>query len=131
MPKAYSADLRKRVIDFIGSGHSCRAAASHFGVSISFAVRLMRTWREEGRIGPRRGGGWRHSKLEPHRAYLLARIAQQEDISMPELAQELAERGSDVAPASISRWFIRNGYRYKKNTVGHGTRTRPGAARPG
>lgn len=33
---------------------------------------------------------------------------------MPELAAELAQPGTRVAPSSISRWFIRNGYSFKK-----------------
>jgi hypothetical protein len=33
---------------------------------------------------------------------------------MPQLAAELAARGTEVTPASISRWFRRNGYRFKK-----------------
>ena len=33
---------------------------------------------------------------------------------MPQLAAELAALGTRVMPASISRWFIRHGYRFKK-----------------
>ena len=37
---------------------------------------------------------------------------------MPELAAELAAASDlQVAPASISRWFIRNGYRFKKTLL--------------
>jgi len=37
MAKTYSLDLRERVVMAVISGQSCRAAASHFGVSISSA----------------------------------------------------------------------------------------------
>ena len=33
---------------------------------------------------------------------------------MPQLAAELAALGTKVMPASISRWFIRQGYSFKK-----------------
>ena len=41
MGKSYSSDLRERVIDLIETGRSRREAASRFGVSASFAVKLM------------------------------------------------------------------------------------------
>jgi len=130
MPKAYSRDLRERVSRFVDAGHSRHAAAAHFGVSVSFVVRLMQAWRRTGRLDPKPGGGWRHSKLDPHRSFLLRRIGEKDDITMPELSAELAAKGTNVDPASISRWFIRNGYRFKKNAAGQRTRTRrraPGA----
>jgi transposase len=124
MPKAYSLDLRERVVGFVEAGHSRHAAAAHFGVSVSFVVFLMRAWRATGSLAPKPSGGRRHSKLDPHRAFLLARVAEKGDIAMPELAAELdAATGTRVAPASISRWFIRNGYRFKKNTAGLRTRS--------
>lgn len=42
MPKAYSLDLRERVARLVDGGHSRRAAAAHFGVSVSFVVNLRR-----------------------------------------------------------------------------------------
>jgi len=46
------------------------------------------------------------------------RLAEGDDITMPELAAELPGRGTVVAPSSISRWLIRNGYRFKKKAAG-------------
>ncbi len=57
----------------------------------------------------------RHAKLEPHRSFLLAQVAEKADITMPELAAELAAAtGEKADPASLSRWLIRAGYRFKK-----------------
>lgn len=123
MPRAYSLDLRTRIVGYVDAGHSRHAAAAHFGVSASFVVNLLRAWRETGRLGPRPAGGRRHSKLDPHSAFLLERVAEREDITMPELSAELSAKGTTVDPTSISRWFIRNGYRFKKNAVGQRTRS--------
>ena len=41
MGHCYSLDLRVRVAAFVEAGHSCRAAARHFGVSDSFAIKLV------------------------------------------------------------------------------------------
>jgi transposase len=124
MPRAYSLDLRERVARFVDAGRSRRAAAAHFGVSVSFVVRLIRQWRATGALEAKPLGGRRHAKLEPYRAFLLAKVAERPDITMPELAAELATAaGTSAAPASLSRWLIRNGYRFKKNAAGQ--RTRP------
>jgi transposase len=45
MGHCYSLDLRVRVADFVEAGHSCRAAARHFDVSDSFAIKLVRRTR--------------------------------------------------------------------------------------
>lgn len=124
MPKPYSLDLRERVVRFVEAGHSRRAAAAHFGVSVSFVVILMRNYRSTNTLVPKASGGRRHSKLDPHRSFLLGRVVEKDDITMPELAAELAAvTGVQVAPASISRWLIRNGYRFKKNAAGQRARS--------
>ncbi len=123
MTKALSLDLRRRVVRFVEAGHSRHEAAARFEVSVSFVVKLVAAWRSTGSYAPKPEGGWRYSKLDPHRAFLLRRVAEQADITMPELAVELAELGVAIAPASLSRWYLRNGYRFKKNTAGVGTRS--------
>lgn len=124
MPKAYSLDLRERVVRFVEVGRSCHAAAAHFSVSVSFVVRLMKAFRTAGSLAPKPSGGRRHAKLAPHRAFLIARIEEKADITMPELAAELAAAtGTKTDPASLSRWLIRNGYRFKKNSAGERARS--------
>jgi transposase len=124
MTKSYSLDLRRRVARFVEAGHSCHAAARHFEVSVAFVVRLMAAYRATGSLAAKPEGGWRYSKLDPHREFLLQRVAEKGDITMPQLAAELAARGTKILPASIARWFIRQGYRFKKNAAGQRTRTR-------
>lgn len=130
MTKSYSLDLRERVVGFVEAGGSRHAAAAHFGVSVSFVVKLMAAFRATGSLEAKPEGGWRYSKLDPHRDFVLRRVAEKDDITMPELAAELAARSTVVAPSSISRWLIRNGYRFKKNaarqragSAGRGSRT--------
>ena len=124
MPKAYSLDLRERVARFVACGRSCHAAAAHFSVSVSFVVRLMKAFRTTGTLAPRPSGGRRHAKLAPHRAFLIARIEEKADVTMPELTAEFAAAtGTRADPASLSRFLIRNRYRFKKNPCGE--RARP------
>jgi transposase len=123
MTKSYSVDLRQRVVRYVEAGHSRHAAARHFAVSVAFAVKLVAAFRATGRLAPKPEGGWRYSKLDPHRDFLIRRVAEKGDITMPELAAGLAAQGTQVTPAAISRWFIRQGYRFKKNAAGQRTRT--------
>jgi transposase len=80
MPEAYSLDLRERVARFVEGGRSCHAAAALFSVSVSFVVRLMKSFRATGGLAPKPSGGRRHAKLDPHRAFLLGRIAEKADM---------------------------------------------------
>jgi transposase len=93
-------------------------------VSVSFVVKLMRSFRATGSLTPKPSGGRRHAKLDPHRRFLIARIEEKADITMPELAAELSKAtGTKADPASLSRWLIRNGYRFKKNAAGERARS--------
>jgi len=124
MPKPYSLDLRERVVGFVEDGRSRRAAAAHFKVSVSFVVNLVKAVRTRGSFEHKSSGGRRHSKLEPHRSFLLAQVAEKVDITMPELAGALAAAtGEKADPASLSRWLIRAGYRFKKNSAGERARS--------
>ena len=57
MPKAYSADMRERVIARFESGGSRREVAEHFEVSASAAVIWVKCFYESGRCAakPRAG----------------------------------------------------------------------------
>jgi transposase len=97
---------------------------------VAFVVRLMAAYRATGSLAAKPEGGWRYSKLDPHREFLLQRVAEKGDITMPQLAAELATRGTKVTPASISHWYRRQGYSFKQNAAGQRARTRrraPGA----
>jgi transposase len=118
MGKPYSLDLRGRIIGYIERGGSRRGAAEHFSVSPSCAVKLKERWDRTGSTAPGKRGG-SVGKLAPHKGFLLARVKEKPDITMPELAEVLkAETGTEAAPASLSRFLIRHGQRFKKNIAG-------------
>ena len=94
-----------------------------FAVSASSAVRIVARHEATGSVAPKVGHVGRRSKLEAHRDDLIRRIAEVPDITMPELAAELAAQGTRIDPSNLSRWFIRNGYRVKKNAAGQRARS--------
>lgn len=75
MALSYSLDLRKCVVAIVELGPSRRSAARHFGVSESFAIRLLRQVVASGSIGPGRQDRPRGSgHLEPHAAFLIGAV---------------------------------------------------------
>ncbi|WP_099513636.1 IS630 family transposase [Microvirga ossetica] len=116
MTQSYSLDLRVRVVAFVEAGHSCRAAARHFGVSDSFAIKLLQRQKTSGSPTPARQGrppGRR--RLSPYETFLIQAVEAKPDITMPELAARLLEEhGIVAAPATLSRLLCRHGFTYKK-----------------
>ncbi len=116
MPKAYSQDLRERVIKAVTEGEmSRRSAARRFGVSESSAVKWLQGYEREGRVCPRGTGGHRPSKTKPEREWLLAALAAEPDITLETLsANLLAERGIKADTSMLSRFFRSENISFKK-----------------
>jgi transposase len=117
MGRAYSLDLRERISGYIARGGSRRAAARHFGVSPSTAVRIAAQMAERGTLAPRRiGRPPGRGKLAGHAGFLVEIVEAVPDIALVELAAALeAEHGVRVHPSSISRLLTRAGMTYKKS----------------
>jgi transposase len=131
MARAYSQDLRDRVIDAALSGSAARHAAARFGVGIATAIRWVRQARETGDRAARRQGQPRRSKLDPHRDYILALIAAAPDMTISEMLERLAlERDVRASRATLWTLLDRCGLTFKKVGACHRARPpgHPGAA---
>lgn len=126
MGRFYSMDLRERVIARIANGHSRRSTARHFGVSESFAIKLMQRHDREGTAAPPRQGRPRgRGRLTTFEGFLIEEVERQPDVTMPELAAKLLTcHGVTADPAVLSRFLCRRGFTYKKIADGRGVRTR-------
>ena len=126
MIRSYSLDLRERVVAAVGAGMSRRAAARHFAVSESSAVRWAGRSAREGSCASRRPGRPAgKGPLSDHLEFLIAQVEAVPDITMPELAEQLLDRrGIACDPASLSRLLCRAGFTYKKTADGLGVRSR-------
>lgn len=125
MGHSYSLDLRERIVSLVRDGQSRREAARHFGVSDSCAIKLLQRVEATGSPEPaRQGRPQGEGKLAPHRDFLIARINEKPDITLPELAAELlAAREVSVWPQSLSRFLGKAGFSYKKSPAGLRART--------
>lgn len=124
MARAYSQDLRDRVIDAGLSGMPARQAAARFGVGIATAIVWVRRARESGVRTARRQGQPRRSKLAPHRDFLLDLIAATEDITLVEMQERLAaERGIRASVGTIWTFLDRCNMTVKKRPLMPRSRT--------
>ena len=121
MGRAYSQDLRYRVID---AGTSARAAAERFGIGVATAIVWTRRARETGERSARKQGQPKRSKLDPHRDYLLRLIEAEPDITIVEMQAHLAgEAGVSASVGTIWSFLDRAGLTFKKRPPTRPSRT--------
>ena len=119
MARPYSNDLRERVAGSVASGRSCRETARLFGVSVASVVKWSQRHRATGSAVARPMGGRRQPVLAAERGWLLARVAEQPELTVRTLAAELAERGLPVSHNTVWVLLRRAGHSFKKNAVCH------------
>lgn len=115
MSKAYSKDLRVRVIEAVDKGESARGAARIFSVSPASAIKWVQLWRLSGIAEANPVRGRRKSPLDLHAAWLLDLIAKQPDLTLAEIKDRLLERQVSSSANSIWRFFQRHGISFKKD----------------
>jgi transposase len=116
MTKAYSLDLRERVIAAVEGGASRREAAERFEISVSSAIRWMQRWTSAGNAAAAPQGGSR-SPLEDHASWLLALIAAQPDLTLEEVVAAMRKQGIAGSRTAVWRFFERHGITFKKNSA--------------
>jgi len=118
MVKAYSEDLRERVVRRVVSGKPIREVAAVFGVSVASVAKWSLRLRATGSVAANPMGGDRRSKLPPHREWLLQVIAVETDLTLEALAARLlAERGVRADAPMLCRFFKAAGISFKKKLV--------------
>jgi transposase len=113
MPKAYSGDLRGRVIDAVQSGASRREAAERFEVSASAAIKWLQRWRDSSSAAPRPRGG-SISVLEKSAAAILRLVGEQPDLTLVETVGELRKRRIKTSRSALWRFLDRHNITVKK-----------------
>ncbi len=104
--KAYSTDLRQKVIDaYENQEGSQRNLASRFSVSLTFIQKLLKQYRNSGTIEPKAHGGGNTTKLNSEQMALVAALIEEDnDAILMELCDRLKERtGVKVSRATMGR----------------------------
>ena len=109
--RAYSMDLRVRVLAALDAGESTAAVAARFAVSPAWVRRLKQRRRETGETAPRARTPNRGPKLAPHADRLRQLLTAAPDATLAELRADLGVR---VALSTVWAAVRRLGYTLKK-----------------
>jgi transposase len=114
MPKAYSADIRGRVIARVESGASRREAAEQYEISASAAVKWVKCFRDTGSCAAKPRGG-STSPLEEHADWLLRLVAEQPDLTLDEVVLAMRKQRIPGSRSAVWRFFNRHKITFKKS----------------
>jgi transposase len=110
--RAYSLDLRTRVLADYDAGMTTQAIAEKYRISTK-CVRDLRQLREEtGQLSPRQGKTGPKPKLAEHAEQLATLVQEQPDATLEELQQRLPVR---VGLSTIWRALVALGVTLKKS----------------
>jgi transposase len=132
--KAYSIDLRERIVRSVQAGRSQCETARVFGIALSTVKRLLQQLREQGSLAPKPiPGAARHIGPAQEEA-LRAQLQAHSDATLEQrCALWSQEHGREVSVATMSRALARLRWTHKKSHSrrASGTRrpVRPGARR--
>lgn len=112
--RAYSMDLRERVIDACDSGMGTSEVAETFSVSSAWIRRLKQRRRETGCFGPKAQRRGSIRILAGHEDKIKEIIAAKPDSTSKEIAEKLGKLSIKVSRQTVDVAVKRLGFRYKK-----------------
>ena len=122
--KAYSTDLRERVVAACDAGDATREQiAARFSVSVAWIRKLVRQRRETGSIDPKPRGGGRAPAFDAEAGRRLREaVRADDDATLEELARAA---GVSCCASAVHRALARLGVTRKKSRGGRPSRTAP------
>ena len=121
MTRAYSMDLRERVVSAVLSGATVREAAARFGVAVSTVVKWSGRQRATGSVAPKKVGGHRKPVLrDKARIFIVNRIAEKPDLTIRALQGELMRQGVKISHDTVWKCLRAEKFSSKKNRVRSG-----------
>jgi transposase len=115
--KSYSLDLREKILEtYKAGGITQRELAARFRVSTFFVVKLLGLHRRGESIQARLRGGRRKPILtEQIREFIKAELAEQNDLTLPELCQQVEQQFNiSVSAPTMCRALGKMNLRRKK-----------------
>jgi transposase len=101
MVRAYSNDLRERVVRRVLAGESIRAVAATYAISPSAVAKWSGRFQATGCVAPAKMGGYRPVILAAHRAFIHGRFAETSDLTLRGLQKQLSDRGVRISYGAI------------------------------
>ena len=113
--KAYSEDLRERVLRAVDQGHPRAQIVQLFGVSRASIKRYLKQRRETGKLAPKLIPGRPPQKLAPLQAGLVGQLQAHDDVRLEDHCRLWEQtHGVRVSTATMSRAIKRVGWTRKK-----------------
>jgi transposase len=126
MARAYSLDLRERVVAAIEEGLSTHQAAARFSIGISTAGAWARLKRSQGDVRPGRQGKPKGSVLDAHADFILGVLEAKPDTTLDELVDRLAaERAVRIVRTAVWKFLDRRDMTHKKRPHTRASRNAP------
>lgn len=125
MTRAFSDDLRSRVLAASRNGMSARSAAARFRIGISTAIAWIASARQ-GRLTAAKQGRRGGSRLDAHEDYIVGMIEEEKDITLNEMVLRLSEeRAVSIGRSALDIWLRKRGWTFKKRPHMHWSRSVP------
>ena len=118
--RAYSNDLRERVIADRKAGLESLEIAEKYSVSRSWVNDLWLRYRKTGSFEPKKMGGHKKPILQERAAEIRKAMEDKPDSTLKELRERLGFTGS---LQTVSSMLLRLGYSFKKNNTRFRTRS--------
>jgi transposase len=113
--KAYSLDLRAKVLRAVDQGYPREEIVKLVGVSRATIKRYLKQWRETGDVAPKAIPGRPPKKLGSLQAELGAQLQAHDDLSLAEQCRLWEQsHGMRVSPTTMNRAIKRLGWTRKK-----------------
>lgn len=128
--KAYSLDLRQKIVDAYAEGNiSQRQLAKQFRVALSFVEKLLKQHRETGNIAAKKRMNQTPTKLNDEQLQVLEQLVEENnDATLEELRDLLKQKtGVQIGRSTVDRMLRKLDLTVKKNTVSNRKRERTSA----
>jgi transposase len=112
--RAFSYDLRSRVLAASSDGISARSAAARFGIGISTAIAWIASARV-GQLTPAKQGRRGGLRLDAHEEFIIGMIEEEKDITLNEMVLRLLEdKAVSIGRSALDVWLRKRGWTFKK-----------------
>lgn len=113
--RAYSQDLRDRILGALARGEGPTAIARRFEVSRIWVYQVRKRWKEEGQRHSLPMGGYRRSRIAHKELQIRQWIEATPDLTLVELSERLAQAGMQIKVPALWHQLNKWGLSFKKN----------------
>ncbi|MEM9446133.1 MAG: IS630 transposase-related protein [Verrucomicrobiota bacterium] len=117
--KAYSRDIREKVIKALESGKSNREVAENFGISRKTVWEYSKRYKQRGEVYYKQHGGHRKSKFDPHKKQVVHWLKQKPEMTLKQLSLKLQKQCQVKLTLRTLHYHLKKmNFSYKKNATG-------------